>query len=149
MGTESRKLKRAAASREKPSSIPVVMVLPDRDVPGTSASAWPMPMASAERARDVLHAAPVGGEALRAGHDEPPEDEREGDDAVAERLDAVLEELAQDRGRHRAERDVPGQPRVGGAERLPVAEPAQPGRGDAPEVLRGSRPAPPAWCPTG
>ena len=50
MGTERRKLKRAAASREKPSSMPVVMVLPDRDVPGTSASAWPTPMASAEPA---------------------------------------------------------------------------------------------------
>ena len=39
IGTASRKAKRAAASRVRPRPSAAVMVTPERDVPGTSASA--------------------------------------------------------------------------------------------------------------
>jgi hypothetical protein len=46
-GTDSRNAKRAAASRVSPSASATVIVMPERDVPGTSASAWPMPISRA------------------------------------------------------------------------------------------------------
>ena len=46
-GIASRKLNRAAPERESPSARPAVMVMPDRDVPGISASACAQPIASA------------------------------------------------------------------------------------------------------
>jgi hypothetical protein len=44
-----RKAKRAAPSRERPSTRPVVIVTPERDTPGWRATAWPAPMSSASR----------------------------------------------------------------------------------------------------
>ena len=46
VGMESRKEKRAEASRLNPIISPAVMVMPEREVPGISASAWATPMNS-------------------------------------------------------------------------------------------------------
>ena len=43
-GTANRNEKRAAASRDKPRNSPAVIVTPERDVPGTSASACAQPI---------------------------------------------------------------------------------------------------------
>ena len=46
-----KKLIRAAASRSKPRKRAAVIVMPDRDVPGFSASAWAAPTSSASDVR--------------------------------------------------------------------------------------------------
>ncbi len=46
-GALMRNVNRAAASRPMASAMPMAMVVPDRDMPGISADAWPMPMANA------------------------------------------------------------------------------------------------------
>src|SRR3990170_1837221 len=50
IGVASRKLKRAALSRVRPSARPAVMVAPERLIPGNRASAWERPIATALRA---------------------------------------------------------------------------------------------------
>ena len=49
MGTESRKLKRAALARSRPSPSAAVIVTPEREVPGTRASACAQPISSPSR----------------------------------------------------------------------------------------------------
>ena len=43
-GIESKKEKRAALSRDNPNSKPIVMVIPERDVPGINATACARPI---------------------------------------------------------------------------------------------------------
>ena len=47
IGVAIRKLKRAAASRSRPANRPAEMEMPDRLIPGMSASAWAAPMPTA------------------------------------------------------------------------------------------------------
>ena len=47
IGVASRKLKRAADSRVRPSARPALIVAPERLMPGSRASAWLRPIASA------------------------------------------------------------------------------------------------------
>ena len=49
IGVASRKAKRAASSLERPESRPPLMLAPDRDRPGISASAWAVPIPTASR----------------------------------------------------------------------------------------------------
>ena len=46
---DNKKLKRAAACRVNPSIKPAVIVMPERDVPGTRANAWAKPIHTASR----------------------------------------------------------------------------------------------------
>ena len=46
IGMPSRNEKRAAVARSRPPKSAVVIVIPERDVPGTSASAWAQPITS-------------------------------------------------------------------------------------------------------
>ena len=97
-GTDSRNEKRAAATRSKPRNSPAVIVAPERETPGMSASAWAKPMTIASRrvsvsigalaARDLL-----GDEQQQAEHDERRADDVEVAGAV---LDLVAKREAED-----------------------------------------------------
>ena len=132
-GTPSRNENRAAASRRSPRNIPVVIVAPDRETPGTSAAACATPMANASAgvdgpfaARRAVRPAPPAGTAAATatsvtdGHPRRPQGV----------LDRPGQQQAGDDDRHRADGDQPQAParRVG----RPHGPAEQAGHGAAP-----------------
>ena len=90
------------------------MVPPDRETPGTRASACQNPNWSACLPVSSVELALLGSPAVRPAEHEREARERQGDEPqVAERLlDGVLERQAEDDDRERAERDEPRHERV-------------------------------------
>ena len=114
MGRLMRNDRRAAASREKPRQRPAVMVAPDRDTPGASASglgrAEEQGVAQAGTCRrPASPPRPVGPEEDEAEHDQEDADEPLG---LAEVVEDALEHGADGGGGHGREQEQPRQPAV-------------------------------------
>ena len=99
MGIATKNENSAAAGLSSRMASPPMMVAPDRDTPGTSASIWHKPIPSA-RGSGVRSTSTTRGSRTQAfdkQHDEPADDERAGKHAgalVENRLYVVCEERA-------------------------------------------------------
>ena len=128
IGMASRNENRAAAGRAKPSNRAAVMVMPEREVPGTRASAWAQPTSIAAahpeavelEARALPGSAPVGVEQQGAVADRGRRDEPR---IATVARDPALDEEAGEPGGDRRPGEQPEQARIGvdGALRRPEA----------------------------
>ena len=136
-GTDSRNEKRAAAARSKPSSRPALIVAPERDTPGISASACAKPIDEPVAGGHVVDVAVALGD--RVGdreHDAEEDQHRPGQVEVARAvLDLVREREAEDADRDRRHDQVPAHAGVAVRAQLGVAQRPQPGARDVPQVL--------------
>ena len=89
IGISSRNEKRAAASRSRPLNLPLVMVIPERDVPGISARICVMPIEERRAGREPLDAL-----ALRPGPRATAAREDREEDRDLPRLAEVLLDLS-------------------------------------------------------
>ena len=148
IGVAIRKQNRAAASRSRPANRPAEIEMPDRLMPGTSASAWaaPMPIATGKVTSSIAlgPAAPAVGQP----QDHRADDERDRDEPDARGRSVSMTSLSRnagDRGRDRRGDQQPGQPAVRVAAERAVADRREPGRDEAepvrPEVDEQRQPA--------
>ena len=127
-GIDSRNEKRAAASRRMPSAIAASSVIPERDTPGTSASACAQPIRIASRRSMLSRSRPCAVlAALDPGQRQRHDDERDGDDPErAERaLDRVPQQQADHADRDRADDQVAQVARVDVGAACPTAPAAR------------------------
>ena len=111
IGIDIRKLIRTAASRLKPMNRAAVIVIPDREVPGFSASAWAAPTMIASRVRmSSIGRAPLT--SVRPRQQQAEHDQRDGDDQRRSEVlvDRVGEHGADHRRRHGRQHEQPRQP---------------------------------------
>ncbi len=101
IGVESRKLKRAAASRVKLRKSPPVMVMPERETPGMTAKACRTPTVMASPRRDLRQRLLEFAHALGDPHDDGDDDEHGSDERGRAEggLDVLLQQCAGKRGR--------------------------------------------------
>ncbi len=122
-----RKLSRAAASRSKPRRRAAVIVIPERDVPGFSASACAAPTITASRTpNSSTLRCPVDRSAHRQQQTE--HDERDADDHRRAELlvDPRLEQRTGQRRRHRRQQEQPRQPPFRGGRSVAVDHEPEP-----------------------
>ena len=113
-GTASRNENRAAPSRVRPSVRAIVIVTPEREVPGMSASACAQPISSASR-QPTEYSSRSRRPKRSASHIRSPNSARVVGDrqGIAQLpLDHVTERQADEPDRNGAENDAPGEPRV-------------------------------------
>ena len=113
-----RNAKRDAASRDRPSSSPAVIVMPDRDVPGTIASICRQPISSASRHDTSNSVVPERGTRVSATHNSSAEsDGRRGDQEQRARIRLASNRAAVSRARRSAA--LPSAPAPSAARRHP------------------------------
>ena len=147
IGVAIRNANRAAASRSRPANRPAEIEMPDRLMPGTSASAWATPMPTAIGNVTSAIARDSAADAVGDEQDHAADDERDRDepDLAERRLDDVVEQQPDERRRDRRGDEQPGEPAVGVAARTSDRgrRRARPARGAAspPGSRRAARPA--------
>ena len=106
IGVAMRNEKRAADSRSSPANSPAEIEIPDRLIPGTSASAWAPPIAERLRERQVDREQSARSLALGEPQDAAADDEHQGDEADLPEalLDEVVEQHADDERRESSPR---------------------------------------------
>ena len=81
IGVAIRKLNRAADSRFSPTNRPVEMLIPERLIAGTSATAWAQPMTKERGKVEAIDGAILRALAVREPHDRRPDEQDERDHA--------------------------------------------------------------------
>ena len=128
IGSASRKLKRAAASRRWPSRSAMLIVAPERDVPGTIARACANPIRSASRSEIASPSAALPAASIgvpeHGAHERHHQRHERG--RAEHGLRPVVEQQARGHARQRGDREVEQEARIGVGERPAREEPAQP-----------------------
>ena len=141
IGVAIRNENRAADARSRPARRAAEMEMPEREMPGTRASAWAAPIPTAIRERDIGDPLVTPAAAVGQPQDPTAHDQHDGDQAdfTKRRGDQVFEEQPGKRGRDRGGYEQPGQAPVGISLERAIADGREPRRHEPEPVAPGNR----------